>query len=176
MAALALMWLVAASVLVGSTNLVMGLGEAVGFIHVGGKVMCQDCTKNYNAWINGDRPIKGCRVSLTCMDEGGRVIYYGSDETNEQGQFEMTLSKVLNGKELKEKLCSVRLVSSPNPTCNVLTDFAGGKSGVKLRGPSLVYRDLIKYVLAPFYFTSPICDRPDTTQSDGGYTNRGSQY
>ena len=28
-------------------------------IHVAGKVMCQDCTLNYDKWINGSEPIKG---------------------------------------------------------------------------------------------------------------------
>lgn len=30
-----------------------------GVIHVTGKVMCQDCTLNYDKWINGSDPIKG---------------------------------------------------------------------------------------------------------------------
>lgn len=28
-------------------------------IHVAGKVMCQDCSLNYDEWINGSEPIKG---------------------------------------------------------------------------------------------------------------------
>ncbi|EEF42850.1 conserved hypothetical protein [Ricinus communis] len=156
----------AALLLVVCTNLAVAW-EGTGVIHVGGKVMCQDCTKGYHDWVNGDRPIKGCKVSLTCMDERRRVMYYESDITDEEGQFDMTVSKYINGKELKEKLCSVRLVSSPDQTCNILTDFAGGKSGVKLRRPTLIYRDMVKYMLQPFYFTTPMCEEPDTSQSDG---------
>lgn len=105
----------------------------------------------------------GCKVSITCMDERSRVIYYGSDITDELGQYDLVINKHINGKELKSKLCTVRLVSSPDQTCNVLTNFGGGRSGVKLNSPSSVYRDLIKHTLAPFYYTSPLCDEPDTT-------------
>ena len=110
--------------------------------------------------------IAGGKVSITCMDDRSRVVYYGSDATDELGQFDIIVNKYINGKELKAKLCSVRLVSSPDSTCNILTDFAGGKRGVKLNLPSLVYRDQIKYTLGPFYFTKPLCDEPNTTDSD----------
>ena len=116
----------------------------------------------------------GCKVSLTCLDERKRVMYYGSDTTDDEGEFDMSVSKYINGKELKEKLCSVRLVSSPDQTCNILTDFAGGKSGVKLRRPTHVYRDVVKYMLGPFFFTTPMCDQPHTTADD--YSNYGANY
>ncbi|KAK9985688.1 hypothetical protein SO802_030639 [Lithocarpus litseifolius] len=99
--------------------------------------------------------IAGGKVSITCMDDRSRVVYYGSDATDKLGQFDIIVNKYINGKELKVKLCSVRLVSSPDSTCNILIDFAGGKRGVKLNLPSLVYRDQIKYTLGPFYFTNP---------------------
>ncbi|XP_077225826.1 uncharacterized protein LOC143859039 [Tasmannia lanceolata] len=98
------------------------------------------------------------------MDERGRVVYYANDETDEEGEFEMSVERYINGKELKAGDCSARLVSSPEPSCNILSDFARGRSGVKLSRPSHVYRDQIKYTLGPFYFTSPICDEPDTTE------------
>ena len=56
--------LIAASLLVGCTNSAMGWKETYGVINVAGKVMCQDCTKGYNDWINGDRPIKGTLLPL----------------------------------------------------------------------------------------------------------------
>ncbi|KAJ6407534.1 hypothetical protein OIU84_010926 [Salix udensis] len=163
----ALVWtLIAAALLMGCTNPAMAREETYGVINVAGKVMCQDCTKGYSDWINGDRPIKGCKVSLTCTDDRGRVMLYDSDVTDERGEFDMIVSRFINGKQLKEKKCSVRLVSSPDPSCDILTDFAGGKSGVKLRRPTSVYRDTVKYVLTPFYFTSPMCDEPDTSDQD----------
>ncbi|XP_050228165.1 pistil-specific extensin-like protein [Mercurialis annua] len=171
---MALSWIAATLLVVLCSNFNVGLGSYGGaVIHVGGKVMCQDCTKGYNEWINGDRPIKGCKVSLTCMDERKRVMYYSSDFTDEEGQFEMRVNKLVNGKELKEKLCSVRLVFSPDQTCNILTDYAGGKSGVLLKRPTLIYRDMVKFLLDPFYFTSPMCDQPDTIATDESY---GTKY
>ncbi|CAL5350875.1 unnamed protein product [Camellia sinensis] len=83
-------------------------GGMGGVIHVGGKVLCQDCSQGWNEWVHGAKPIK------------------------------------------------VRLVSSPDPVCNITTDFAGGRSGVKLRRPTVVYRDYIKHVLSPFYYTTPM--------------------
>jgi hypothetical protein len=123
--------------------------------------------RSYSKISNFDELMVGCiagsKVCLACTDDRGRVIHYDSDVTDERGEFDMIVSKYINGKQLKEKKCSVRLVSSPDPSCNILTDFAGGKSGVKLKRPTSVYRDTVKYMLTPFYFTSPMCDEPDTT-------------
>jgi hypothetical protein len=33
--------------------------EPAQVIHVGGIVLCQDCSKGWNEWVNGDKPIKG---------------------------------------------------------------------------------------------------------------------
>ncbi|KDP29206.1 hypothetical protein JCGZ_16595 [Jatropha curcas] len=173
MGAMAMTLVVATLLVLLGTNSAMAW-DGAGVIHVSGKVMCQDCTKGYNEWVNGYRPIKGCKVSLTCMDDRRRVRHYVSDTTDEQGQFDMTVSKYINGKKLNEKLCSVRLLSSPDPTCNVLTDFAGGKSGIKLRRPTFLYRDMVKYILNPFYFTTPMCEQPDTSESDG--SNGSNHY
>lgn len=100
------------------------------------------------------------------MDDRSRVVYYGSDETDDSGEFDLTVNKYINGKELNKKACSVRLVSSPDPLCNIPTDFAGGRSGVKLGRPSMVYRDIMKYTMGPFYYTTPMCDEPDMNEND----------
>ncbi|XP_022144725.1 pistil-specific extensin-like protein [Momordica charantia] len=163
--------IMAASVLIACTNIVAAADDA-GVIHIGGKVLCQDCTQGWNEWING-KPLKDCKVSVTCLDERSRVMHYASDLTDELGQFDITIDKLVHGKKLNPKKCSVRLVSSPDPTCNIMTDFAGGRSGVQLRGPSLTYRDFVKYVLGPFYFTSPMCEEPNTDDSDD---NNGKNY
>ncbi|CAI0469294.1 unnamed protein product [Linum tenue] len=49
----------------------------------------------------------------------------------------------------------------------VLTDFAGGKSGVKLSQPTSVYRGTTKYDVGSFYYTHPMCERPEVGESDG---------
>lgn len=96
-----------------------------------------------------------------CMDKQ-RVVYYASDWADQEGQFELKVNKLIDGKELKVAGCLVRLVSSPDPLCNILTDFACGRSGVKLDQPTHVFRDWVKYTLGPFYYTSPMCDEPYT--------------
>ncbi|KAA8518661.1 hypothetical protein F0562_016135 [Nyssa sinensis] len=86
----------------GSINVAEAWKEAE-VVHVGGKVLCQDCTQGWNEWVHGAKPIKGCKVSITCMDDRSRVVYYGSDETDEAGDFEMIINKHINGKELNVK-------------------------------------------------------------------------
>lgn len=98
-----------------------------------------------------------------CQDVRHRVVYYGSDLTDEAGDFELIINKYINGKQIDPKNCFTRLVSSPDPVCNIATDFAGGKTGVKLHRPTMVYRDMVKYVLGSFYYTTPMCDEPDTS-------------
>ncbi|GAB4827072.1 hypothetical protein Ancab_033955 [Ancistrocladus abbreviatus] len=134
-------------------------------IHVGGKVMCQDCTKSWNEWVSGARPIKGCRVSVTCLDERKRVSCYNSDETDAEGEFNMIINKVAYGKQLKPEDCLVRLVSSPDATCNVATNFGNGRTGVRLRQANVRYRGMVKYFLGSFYYTSPLCEEPDSSNS-----------
>ncbi|PWA71081.1 pollen Ole e 1 allergen and extensin family protein [Artemisia annua] len=141
-------------------------GATTGVIRVGGKVLCQDCTEGWNEWVDGQKPIEGCVVSVTCMDERKRITYYGSDKTDKAGEYELTINKYIHGKEIKPEACFTRLVSSPDPICNIPTDFAGGKTGVKLGRPTLVYRDMIKHVLDPFYYTTPMCDEPDTNDDE----------
>ncbi|KAL2938365.1 Proline-rich protein 1 [Bienertia sinuspersici] len=81
----------------------------------------------------------------------------------------MIVDKSVHGKNLKPKDCLVRLVSSPDESCHVATDFGHGKSGVKLRQPSVVYRGMTKYVVGPFYYTTPTCDDEPDTPSQGSY-------
>ncbi|KAI4319536.1 hypothetical protein MLD38_033122 [Melastoma candidum] len=130
-------------------------------IHVGGEIHCQDCTKDWNHWTKGSTPIKGAKVSVTCMDERQRVVYYGSDMSDEAGRFNVIFGKYVHGKPVTDRLCKVRLVSSPDQACNVATDFAGGRSGVKLEHPTFVYREITKYTVGPLYYTPPMCEEPN---------------
>ncbi|MCL7044819.1 hypothetical protein MKW94_010920 [Papaver nudicaule] len=140
--------------------------EETKLIYVAAKVLCQDCNGD---WINGAMPIEGSRVSIVCMDDANRkVVYRGSNKTNKKGEFGMILNqKYINGKEIiKPKLCTVKLVSSPNPDCYIPTDFRGGRLGVKLNSvrPSFDEQrpNVTKYRLGPFSYTTPLCDEIDT--------------
>lgn len=114
------------------------------------------------------RNCAGARVSVTCLDERSRVMYYGSDDTDVAGHFSIIVNRYANGKKIVEKLCSVRLVSSPDDACNVPTDFSGGCGGVKLRRPSSVYGKVIAYTVGPLYYTSPMCEEPEIDQKRDG--------
>ncbi|KAL5545994.1 hypothetical protein UlMin_005681 [Ulmus minor] len=165
----------AASLLMGCTNSALGREESDSkAIHVTGKVLCQDCSQDWNEWVHGNKPIKGSIVSITCMDERSRVVHYASDVTDKLGQFELKINlNICAGKKLNPKFCWVRLVSSPHPTCNLFTNFGGGHSGIKLGNPTGVYRDSITYKLGPFYYTTPMCDKPDTSDDQD---NNGNNY
>ncbi|KAL5981800.1 hypothetical protein ACLOJK_015865 [Asimina triloba] len=176
--------MVAACVLMGCCHAKDAWKSDAKVIKVGGKVMCQDCNQGWNEWAHPSTPLQanircmaaGCKVGITCMDRG-RVVYYASDETDEEGGYEMSLSKFINGKELNWEDCKVRLMSSPHPQCNLLTNFGHGRTGVNLSRPNLIYRNSIKYLLDPFYFTSPMCEEPDTSSStDQEPMDEGSNY
>ncbi|CAL0326771.1 unnamed protein product [Lupinus luteus] len=157
------------------TNNIALAWDEPGVVHVSGKVLCQDCSHGWNEWVYGGKPIKGVKVSLTCMDNRKRVVYYTSDTTDELGQYDISVNKYVYGKELDTKGCLVRLVSSPDHVCNILTDFGGGKSGVKLNYPTSVYRSFIKHVLNPFYYTTPLCDKPET-ETDDAYDSESKDH
>lgn len=61
MAKMAVLMLMAASFLMGCTINEAGanLIPRPQVINLGGKVMCQDCTKSYQEWVQGSQPIKG---------------------------------------------------------------------------------------------------------------------
>lgn len=61
MGGMAAAMIVAASILMGCADLALGLNEA-GKIHVGGKVLCQDCTQGWNDWAYHGKPIKGTYI------------------------------------------------------------------------------------------------------------------
>ncbi|KAL8149958.1 pistil-specific extensin-like protein [Apium graveolens] len=157
--------IIASSLLMASvsTGIVGAANDEV--INVGGKVLCQDCTQGWNEWLNGAKPIKGSRVSITCFNEG-RIVYYGSDETDETGEYEITF---IDSKKINPRDCFLRLVSSPDPVCNIATNTGGGREGVALDKPTIVYRDITKYLLGSFYYTTPMCDEPDATGSENKF-------
>lgn len=59
--------IIAASILLVCTNhIVLASDEANGgVVHIGGKVLCQDCTQGWNEWVHGSKPIKGI-IRTTC--------------------------------------------------------------------------------------------------------------
>lgn len=108
----------------------------------------------------------GSVVSITCMDDNHRVVHYASDVTDELGQFDFNINmNVCRNKKLNPKLCRARLLSSPDSNCNILTDFACGRTGVSLRWPTSVSEDSTTYTLGPFYFTTQTCQKTETSST-----------
>nr|CAD1835155.1 unnamed protein product [Ananas comosus var. bracteatus] len=128
--------------------------------HVVGKVLCQDCSKGWNQWAHGATPIVGSKVGVTCMGPQARVLLHKSDACDRRGEFDIVVDKYVNGVEVNPEECTVRLVSSGCQNCTVMTNFNGGKDGVRLSRPSTVYPGHIAYKVGPFYFTIPKCDLP----------------
>lgn len=53
--------IIAATLVMSFTDSAIAEKET-GVIHVGGKVLCQDCTQGWNEWAHGGNPIKGTYV------------------------------------------------------------------------------------------------------------------
>ncbi|CAN6305967.1 unnamed protein product [Urochloa humidicola] len=129
---------------------------------VTGKVQCQDCTKNWNAYAYNARPIPGSVVGITCVDDRGRVVYHGSDAADGQGVFNIEVpSKAANGGDIAAPRCLVRLASSGDAGCAVPTDFNGGGSGEKPSRLTHFSPDKATYAVGPYYYTLPRCDVKD---------------
>ncbi|XP_021745128.1 pistil-specific extensin-like protein [Chenopodium quinoa] len=155
-------WMMVVIMLGCSLKAIEATNDETEKFHVSGLVKCQDCSGDWNAWVEGGKPIKGARVSITCLDEGKGLAFYNSDATDDDGEFNMVVDKVKHRKNLNPKDCIVRLVSCPDKSCNIPTDFGQGNTGVKLRQPSVMFRGMTKYVVGPFFYTTPTCDvNPD---------------
>ena len=98
-------------------------------------------------------------VGITCVDGRGRVVYHGSDATDGQGVFNIEVpSKAASGADLAPSRCLVRLASSGDAGCAVLTDFNGGRTGQKPSRLTHSSPDRATYAVGPYYCTLPRCD------------------
>ncbi|PUZ40283.1 hypothetical protein GQ55_9G411400 [Panicum hallii var. hallii] len=125
---------------------------------VTGKVQCQDCTTNWNAYAYNARPIPGSVVGITCVDDRGRVVHHGSDATDGQGVFNIEVPSKVNGVDLAPSRCLVRLASSGDAGCAVFTDFNRGKTGQKPSRRTHFSPDKATYAVGPYYCTLQRCD------------------
>ncbi|XP_062205964.1 uncharacterized protein LOC133907880 [Phragmites australis] len=129
---------------------------------VTGTVLCQDCTKNWNAYAYNAKPIPGSVVGITCLDKKtGRTVYYGTDATDGKGVFNIEVPYAVNGGSLNPADCLVRLASSGDKGCAVLTNFNGGRIGEKPSRPVQLYPGKVTYAAGPYYSTLPQCDAKD---------------
>ncbi|TVU31799.1 hypothetical protein EJB05_23501, partial [Eragrostis curvula] len=141
----------------------MGPRYEVKKFTVTGTVLCQDCTKNWNAYAYNAKPIPGSVVSITCLDKrAGRTVYHGTDATDDKGVFNIEVpAELSNGCKIDASDCLVRLGSSGDAACAVLTNFNGGRVGEKPYRPVKIFPGEVTFAAGPYYATLPKCDVKD---------------
>ncbi|KAK1695821.1 hypothetical protein QYE76_012518 [Lolium multiflorum] len=158
--------LVALAVVAAAARADAGGNYGASKFRITGTVLCQDCTKNWNAYAYNAKPVNGSTVAVTCLDKHtGRTVFYGKDATDEKGVFNVEVPYQVNSCQLDPSECLVRLVASGDTGCAVLTNFNGGRSGEK---PSRPYRSCpgeVVYRAGPYYSTLPQCDVDDDDKS-----------
>ena len=128
---------------------------------VEGMVYCQSCA-HIGSWsLTGARPLPSAKVGISCRDHKNRVGFYKSVKADNNGYFYCPLE----GLEVKRyykgefaRACTVKLLSSPNGECNLLTNINGGIEGSALRD---VNKTVVgKGYKAVVYSTGPLAFRP----------------
>ncbi|XP_066387439.1 uncharacterized protein [Miscanthus floridulus] len=137
---------------------------------VTGKVQCQDCTKNWNAYAYNAKPIPGSKVSITCRDTNNRVVHHSSDYTDGQGVFNIEVPRKAknNDRDIEASRCLVRLASSGDAACAVFTDFNRGKTGQIPSRLTHASPNKETYAVGPYYCTLRQCD-VKVKDADAGY-------
>ncbi|KAM3362307.1 pistil-specific extensin-like protein [Capsicum galapagoense] len=95
---------------------------------VKGLVYCKSCNSYGAPTLLNASLLQGASVKLVCYN--GKKGIIESATTNNNGVF-LIMLKSLSGADISK--CRVYLLKSPNPTCNVPTDFNGGKTGALLK-------------------------------------------
>ncbi|KAG6532164.1 hypothetical protein ZIOFF_006002 [Zingiber officinale] len=140
--------------------------EEVKVMYIRGQVLCQECSSAiWKEWIHG-KPMKGAKVAVTCLDSRQQTVYHVSATTDSKGEFHLPVSVSAGGKAMRPaEDCTVGLVSSPDTTCDIMTEFGGGKGGVK---PGHVWEQLVaaEYTVGPFFFAPRLCEQPTMAAVD----------
>ncbi|KAH0699728.1 pistil-specific extensin-like protein [Solanum tuberosum] len=101
---------------------------AVKTLTVNGIVYCKPCNSYGVPNLLNATPLQGASARLVCYNGKNAIVQ--SAITDKNGEFRLT-PKSLIGADIGK--CKVYLVKSPNPTCNVPTNFNGGKTGALLQ-------------------------------------------
>ncbi|KAL5537318.1 hypothetical protein UlMin_044844 [Ulmus minor] len=103
---------------------------------VEGVVYCQSCER-FGTWsLTGAKTIPSAKVSVICKSHKGQVSFYKAFEADETGYFYgeldgFTISHALLDHPLQS--CKVKLVSSPDENCRLLSNVNYGMYGAPLR-------------------------------------------
>jgi len=102
---------------------------------VEGMVYCQSCKDLGTESLSGAVSIPYATVSVTCTNHKNQVFYYKEYTTNYYGYFYAELEGFSMGHYLFDHpltSCKVKLVSSPQESCNIPTNINNGIIGASL--------------------------------------------
>ncbi|KAL6848136.1 hypothetical protein ACP4OV_022264 [Aristida adscensionis] len=104
-------------------------------VRVEGLVYCQSCAHRGTQSLDGAAPLPGAKVTVTCRGRKNRVRAWRAPVADENGYFHADFG-VASARDFFEKdpakACFVRLLSSPDAKCNVVTNVHGGMQGAPL--------------------------------------------
>ncbi|MQL69225.1 hypothetical protein Taro_001489 [Colocasia esculenta] len=138
-----------------------GAHEEEVAVAVQGVVYCQSCERVGTWSLTGAKPLPSAKVSVSCIDNTNRVRFYESFKTDGNGYFYAPLQ----GLDLKGsptalqplRACKVRLLSSADPKCNLLTNVNYGIAGAPLREANETSYEVLLYSAGPLAFRPAYC-------------------
>ncbi|GMN73301.1 hypothetical protein TIFTF001_052154 [Ficus carica] len=136
--------------------------EKTADVVVEGVVYCQSCDR-FGTWsLTGAEPIPSAKVSVICKNYRGQVSFYKAFEADSKGYFYAELegykmSHVLLDHPLQA--CKVKLVSSPDAKCSLLSNVNYGMYGSPLRFEKKMLRS--ENYEAVIYAAGPLAFRPN---------------
>lgn len=134
-------------------------------VRVEGVVLCQSCAKRGSQSLAGAAPLPGAKVTVTCRDWKNRVMAYRRAVADSNGYFHAEFGVQPADKYWKANprgACFVRLLSSPDAECNVVTNILGGMEGAPLRDEGKRWTDgrgfrNVVYAAGPLAFRPRKC-------------------
>ncbi|XP_010921542.1 non-classical arabinogalactan protein 30 [Elaeis guineensis] len=128
-------------------------------VAVEGMVYCQNCA-HVGSWsLAGAKPLPSAKVSIACKDHKNRVASYKAVQANGEGYFYAPLAGLEDYHVNRPTdACSVRLLSSPDARCNVLTNVNHGTEGSRLQDKNK--RVMAGGYGADIYAAGPLAFRP----------------
>ncbi|KAL9231447.1 hypothetical protein vseg_006677 [Gypsophila vaccaria] len=129
---------------------------------VEGMVYCQSCDYSGTWNLDDSEPIAGAKISVICKNYRGRISYYKSFITSDEGYFYAHLDGFgMRHPFLDHPLqaCAVKLVDSPLRTCDVFTNINYGIKGAALRYENK--KIITENYDAIIYSAGPLAFRPE---------------
>ncbi|KAK1265014.1 hypothetical protein QJS04_geneDACA023563 [Acorus gramineus] len=132
-------------------------------IVVEGMVYCQSCARAGSWSLTDSKNISTAKVGVACKDsKNHRIRYYKSFQTNHNGYFYAELKGLdVSAKDNALHACTVHLLSSADPRCNVPTNVNYGIYGAPLHDEQKrlygKYYEAVIYAAGPFAFRPKVC-------------------